>query len=123
MVAADDDFLRMGKGSQPVNCRLDFTDGAIIGEVASMDQKVTVGHFGPFKRMGVRDTDHADGFRMRWWESRGATEVKQGAVNRIQQREKWGRNEIVWQRTTMVGIRHGEQGGSTEDSGDLRSTV
>lgn len=60
MVPGDDNLLLVRQGVQPVQLSLNLADGAIIDEIAAMDEQVTAGHVGGVG-VGVGDADHADG--------------------------------------------------------------
>jgi hypothetical protein len=45
---------------------LDLTDGAIVAEIASMDEKVSVWYLGPFEGVRVGDANHSDWLGIGW---------------------------------------------------------
>jgi fructose-1,6-bisphosphatase len=53
VITANDDLVRVWQTAQPVDGSLNLTDGAIIGEIASMYQKVTIWDIGPFKSVCI----------------------------------------------------------------------
>jgi hypothetical protein len=61
VVAADDDFLRMGKLAQPVYRGLDLAGATIVAQVAGVDKKVTIRDIRPFEGVGIGDANHSEG--------------------------------------------------------------
>jgi hypothetical protein len=60
VIAANDDFVLVWKAAQPVDSSLDLADGAIIGKIAGMYQKIAIGDIGPLESMCIGETDNAD---------------------------------------------------------------
>jgi predicted subunit of tRNA(5-methylaminomethyl-2-thiouridylate) methyltransferase len=55
---------------------LDIARGAVVAEVTSMDEKVTVRYIWPFEGVGVRDADYSDRFSVWRRESRRSAQTK-----------------------------------------------
>lgn len=58
----------MRKRLDPIHGSLDLTETAVVGEIAGVDEQVTVWDVavGPLVGVGVGDADDADGTVVRW---------------------------------------------------------
>jgi len=60
-----------------------------------MDEQVPIRHIRALEGMGVRDTDHTDGPSIRWGDTGRATEMKQRLVQRIEECDQRGGDQVV----------------------------
>ena len=76
MVASDGDFVWVGKASEPVNSGLNIARGAVVAEVAGVDEKVSVRYVWPFEGVGIGDADYSDWLSAWRRESRRSTQTE-----------------------------------------------
>lgn len=77
MVPADDDLVRMRKGEEPIDGGLDLVDGTVVGQIAGVDEQVTIGNVSELERVGVGDTDDTDRVGVRGWKAGRPTEAEE----------------------------------------------
>lgn len=81
VVAGDDDLVFMGKCVEPVEGLLDGFYGAVVREVAGVEQQVARGNVGGLVGMRVADADDPDGRPILGRVEGGATQIEKDGVD------------------------------------------
>lgn len=120
VVPADHHLVRMGQRAQPVDSVLDFPHRTIIGEVAGVDEKISIRNIGPFEGVRVGNADDSDGLGIWWCETRRTSQTKEDLVERIDEGGERGSCQVIMNRAPVVGIRHSESVGDASEQEEVQ---
>lgn len=98
----------MGELLEPVDRSLDLAHAAIVAEISSVDQQITLRYIVPLERVRIRETDNTNGSGVWWWKTRGTPEAEEELVDGVEEGRERGDQHIADPGAEIEGSGHDE---------------